>query len=102
MHGDAGMQTSFRFGLPYVLLGLPLAYLLVTRQISEPWVVAVGVYYALGIVALARYEGFQYRVRPSAFWLLSLTCLGIALFAAAAYALFVMGSVDQLFAAKTA
>jgi hypothetical protein len=96
------MQTSFRFGLPYVLLASPLVYLLVTRQLAEPWAVAIAVYYAGGILALARYEGFQYRVKPGVFWLLSIACLGIAFLAAAVYALIVIGNVDQLFAAKTA
>jgi hypothetical protein len=89
-----------KLGIPYALFAMPLMYMMVTSRESTAWLVAFGTYLLGSVVVQAHYMEIAYRTPAAVFFTRMLLCLGLALVAAVAYAVFVTGNVDQLFEAR--
>ncbi len=72
------------FGLAYMLLGLPLMYMVVTSEVQGPWLVAFGIYFVLSALVGNWYVFFGTRIDwPTFFKWLAINVFGFGLIAVA-------------------
>lgn len=94
------MGFQLKFGLPFVLFGLPLTSMAVATQESTAWLVAVGTYFLGSVLVQFHYMEIAYRTPAMVIFTRLLLCFGLAVLAAVAYATFLTGNVDQLLGAR--
>ena len=87
----------FKFGLPYVFLGLPFGYMVIQSSDQSPWLAALAMHLFLSFMLWSWYSPFAYRVSTFTIWGRALLGACVAFAVAPVYALIMAGSLDNLF-----
>jgi hypothetical protein len=95
------MNSNQDLAVPFAIFGLPLMFLMVTRQDSAPWLVAWGVYIFAFVLTYAAYEGYAYRTSSAVIFLRVFENLLAALVVAIVYAFFMSPDLAGMFAPRS-
>jgi hypothetical protein len=100
-HWKGLMQIyPLKLGVPFVLMGLPFSYLIVTSENQAPWLAAAAAYFLLSFLLMTWFAPFAYRVSALTIWGRFLLNACLALAVAPVYALVAYESLDGLFVAR--